>query len=33
MGYLPRQDANREWNHPWRKKFVAVNKDKRELEI
>jgi hypothetical protein len=27
MGYLLRKAANREWNQPRRKKFVAVNKD------
>jgi len=29
MGYLPRKAVNREWNQPRRKKFVAVNKDKK----
>jgi hypothetical protein len=37
MGYLQRKAANREWNQPRRKKFVAVNKDlkkkKKEWEI
>jgi hypothetical protein len=28
-GYLLRKAANREWNHPRRKKFVAVNKDEK----
>ena len=28
MGYLLRKTANREWNQPRRKKFVAVSKDK-----
>jgi hypothetical protein len=27
MGYLPRKAANKKWNQPKRKKFVAVNKD------
>jgi hypothetical protein len=27
VGYLLRKAANREWNQPGRKKFVAVNKD------
>jgi hypothetical protein len=29
MGYLMRKTAKREWNQPRRKKFVAVNKDKK----
>lgn len=29
MEYLPRRDANREWNHPKRKKYVAGSKDGR----
>jgi hypothetical protein len=29
MGYLLRKAANREWNQPRRKKFVAVSKDKK----
>ena len=29
MGYLRRKTANREWNQPRRKKFVAVNKDEK----
>ena len=29
MGYLLRKAANREWNQPRRKKFVAVNKDEK----
>jgi hypothetical protein len=33
LGYLLRKAANREWNQPRRKKFVAVNKDEKELEI
>jgi hypothetical protein len=28
-----RKAANREWNQPRRKKYVAVNKDEKELEI
>jgi hypothetical protein len=33
MGYLLRKAANRKGNQPKRKKFVAVNKDEKELEI
>ena len=29
MGNLMRQAANREWNQPRRKKFVAVNKNEK----
>jgi hypothetical protein len=29
MEYLLRKAANREWNQPRRKKFVAVNKDEK----
>ena len=29
MVYLLRNTANREWNQPWRKKFVAANKDEK----
>ena len=29
LGYLPRKAANKKWNQPKRKKFVAVNKDER----
>ena len=29
--YPPKKAANREWNQPRRKKFVAVNKDKNEV--
>ena len=29
MGYLLKKAANREWNQPRRKKFVAVNKDEK----
>ena len=29
MGYLLRNDANREWKQPRRKKFVAVNKNQK----
>jgi hypothetical protein len=32
MGYLPRKAANREWNQPRRKKFVAVNKNEKGTE-
>ena len=31
MGYLLKKAANREWNQPRRKKFVAVNKDEKEV--
>ena len=30
MGYMLRKAANREWNQPKRKQFVAVNKDENE---
>ena len=30
MGYMLRKAANREWNQPRRKQFVAVNKDEKE---
>ena len=33
VGYLLRKTANREWDQPRRRKFVAVNKDEKELEI
>jgi hypothetical protein len=33
VGYLLRKAANREWNQPKRKKFVAVNKDEKGVEI
>jgi hypothetical protein len=33
LGYLLRKAANREWNQPRRKKSVAVNKDKKGVEI
>ena len=33
MGYLLRKAVNREWNHPRKKKFVAVNEDEKEVEI
>ena len=29
VGYLLRKAANREWNQPRRKNFVAVNKDEK----
>ena len=29
LGYLLRKVANRQWNQPRRKKFVAVNKDEK----
>ena len=28
VGYLPRKAANREWNQPNRKKYIAINKVK-----
>jgi hypothetical protein len=31
MGYMLRKAANREWNQPRRKQFVAVNKDEKEV--
>ena len=33
MGYMLRKAANREWNKPRRKQFVAVNKDEKGVEI
>ena len=33
MGYMLRKAANREWNQPRRKQFVAVNKDEKGVEI
>jgi hypothetical protein len=33
MGYMLRKAANREWNHPRRKKSIAVNKDQKLVEI
>jgi hypothetical protein len=36
VGYVLRKAANREWNQPKRKKFVAVNNDEkggRDLKI
>jgi hypothetical protein len=30
MGYMLRKAADREWNQPRRKQFVAVNKDEKE---
>jgi hypothetical protein len=32
-GYMLRKAANREWNQPRRKQFVAVNKDEEGVEI
>ena len=32
MGYMLRKAANREWNQPRRKQFVAVNKDETGVE-
>ena len=33
MGYMLRKAANREWNQPRIKQFVAVNKDEKGVEI
>jgi hypothetical protein len=33
MGYMLRKAANREWNQPGRKQFVAVKKDEKGVEI
>ena len=33
MVYMLRKAANREWNQPRRKQFVAVNKDEKGVEI
>jgi hypothetical protein len=33
MGYMERKAANREWNQPRRKQFVAGNKDEKGVEI
>ena len=33
MEYMLRKAANREWNQPRRKQFVAVNKDEKGVEI
>jgi hypothetical protein len=33
MGYMLRKAANREWNQPRRKQFVAVNKDEKGGKI
>ena len=33
MGYMARKAANREWNQPRRKQFVAVNKDEKVVVI
>jgi hypothetical protein len=33
MGYMLRKDANREWNQPRRKQFVAIDKDEKGVEI
>ena len=33
MGYMLRKAANRKWNQPRRKKFVAVNKDDKAVEF
>jgi hypothetical protein len=33
VGYMMRKAANREWNQPRRKQFVAVNNDEKGVEI
>jgi hypothetical protein len=33
VGYLPRKAANRKWNQPIRKKFVAVSNNEKELKF
>jgi hypothetical protein len=33
MWYMLRKAANREWNQPRRKQFVAVNKDEKVVVI
>jgi hypothetical protein len=33
MGYILKKAANRGWNQPRRKHFVAVNKDEKGVEI
>jgi hypothetical protein len=33
MGYMLRKAANREWNQPRSKQFVAVKKDEKGVEI
>jgi len=33
VGYVLRKSPNREWNQARRKKFVAVNKDEKGMEI
>jgi hypothetical protein len=33
MGYMLKKAANREWNQPRRKQFVAVNKNEKGVEI
>ena len=33
LGYMLRKAANREWNQPRRKQFIAVNKDEKGMEI
>jgi hypothetical protein len=33
MDYLLRKAANKEWNQPKKKQFVAVNKDENGVEI
>ena len=33
MGYMLMKAANRDWNQPRRRQFVAVNKDEKGVEI
>ena len=33
MGYMLRKAANRKWNQPRRKQFVAINKNEKGVEI
>ena len=33
MGYMLRKAANREWNQPRRKQFIAISKDEKGVEI
>jgi hypothetical protein len=33
MGYMLRKAANRKWNQPRGKQFVAINKNEKEVKI
>jgi hypothetical protein len=33
IGYMLRKAANRKWNQPRRKQFVAINKNEKGVEI